>query len=128
MGLFRPSQRAASAGRPQETSAARDYLRKGGPMSAHERPSPIERRKDQVGKLRRSVRRSHIGITARPSTGTCRSVCEGIVSKRFGYPYRSAGQPLAQDPEPGRAGVGWELWLSSLYGNHSALIGSAVRV
>jgi bifunctional non-homologous end joining protein LigD len=61
-------------------------------------PSPIEQRKDKLGKLLRSVRRSHTGITLNEHyecDGTtiyrhaCRFGWEGIVSKRLGCPYRS---------------------------------------
>jgi bifunctional non-homologous end joining protein LigD len=71
------------------------------------RPSPIEERKHQLGKLLRSVRRSHTGITlnehyegdgATIYKHACRFGCEAIMSKRLGCPYCSG-----RVEEPGRA-------------------------
>jgi bifunctional non-homologous end joining protein LigD len=62
------------------------------------RPAPLEERKDVLGKLLLSVRRSHTGITLNEHyegdgvtiyKHACRFGCKGIVSKRLGYPYRS---------------------------------------
>ena len=62
------------------------------------RPFPIEQRKDRLGNLLRSVRRSNASITLNEHYGgdaaviykhICKFGCEGIVSKRLGSPYRS---------------------------------------
>ena len=67
------------------------------------RPSPIERRKDQLGNLLHSVRRSHTGITYNEHHDgdgaiiykhACRFGCEGIVSKRSATPTGPVGSTI----------------------------------
>ena len=62
------------------------------------RQARIEERKDLLGKLLRTLRRSQTGITLNETyegdgsmifEHACRFGCEGIVSKRRGSPYRS---------------------------------------
>ena len=78
------------------------------------RPSPIEQRKDQLGKLLRSVRHSHTGIRlnehyegdgATIYRHGCRFGCEGHRLEMARLPVRfRPGQSWAQDQESGRAG------------------------
>ena len=93
------------------------------------RPSPIEQRKDQLGKLLRSVRHSHTGIRlnehyegdgATIYRHGCRFGCEGIVSKWLGYPYGSGrvnhGLKIKNPAAPAAKRVAEEDWGAKRWG------------